>query len=1823
MLNDGQEPDTDAMQAVQSKITVTTAVTKTLPIDEGKLKPSKGDREEERGRFQGSDVSVPYKSPDIKGISLSMDTTDDKERPDEDKLRSKTTITTLVTEEKEPEQKEEDIGQLPGWDISRPYKSPEIEGISLATDEPEDKVRSKTTVTTTVTETIQPENDKRKEDDSGSPKDGVERGRFPDSDISHSYKSPEIEGISLATDEPADVPKDKLLSTRTVTTVITETTLPKDTEEEEDRFRGSDISHPYKSPETDGISLVTDIPDEEDKIQPKATVTTTVTETISPIEEDKERFRGSDISHPYKSPDIEGISLATDEPEDKVRSKTTVTTTVTETIQPGTDDKRKQHDEESPKDDVERGRFPGSDISRPYKSSEIEGISLTTDLPTDIPEDKLHSTKTVTTVVTETTLPEDTEKEEDRFRGSDISHPYKSPDIEGISLATDLPKEDPEDKLQSKTTITTTVTETITPKEEEKGRFPGSDISYPYKTPEIEGISLVTDIPDEEDKIQPKATVTMTVTETISPIEEDKERFRGSDISHPYKSPDIEGISLATDEPEDVPEDKLHSAKTVTTVIAETTLPKDTEEEEDRFRGSDISRPYKSPDIEGISLVTDLPKEEPEDKLRSKTTVTTTVTETITPKEEEKGRFQGSDISHPYKTPEIEGISLARDFRKDKDNKEEPLVEDVPSTTIAIKTEDVPSKTITTTVNDEPSKVIATEVEDEPSRTITTAIEDVPSKTITTADIGITTPQEEIENPEGKNSEERKEDIGRFIGSDISHPYKSPEIEGISLIMDDRKEPAEDKLRSKTTVSTVVTETISPAEKEDHDIGRFRGSDSTRPYKSPDIEGISMYNESTDVQPKRTVTTVVTDTITEPAHPDKVVDDTKPEGRKAESGRFPGSDISRPYKSPEIDGISLATDLPKEESYDKLRSTVTKTVTITPKEEEKSRFPGSDISHPYKSPELEAISLATDLPEDVPEENLRSTKTITTVVTETTLPKDEEEEEDRFRGSDISRPYKSPDIEGISLVTDLPKEEPEDKLRSETTVTTTVTETITPKEEEKARFPDSDISHPYKSPELEAISLATDLPEDVPEENLRSTKTITTVVTETTLPKDEEEEEDRFRGSDISRPYKSPDIEGISLVTDLPKEEPEDKLRSETTVTTTVTETITPKEEEKARFPDSDISHPYKTPEIEAISLIADVPKHDKEEAAYEKVQPTKPKEMVEDKGRFQGSADISIKYKAPEIEGVSLSTDVQEKKEPAENEEPRKVDRVDERKPEEKRQDIGRFRGSDISQPYIAPEMDGIELVTEERKPGEKSDVTVTTTTTTVIDGKEKKEETHIKKVEETLKPVTAEEPTEESDEEWFESNEETTRTETVTVTKTDEKEQDQPSDLTVTVKKTVTTTVIDNEPVKVEEPSHPEKTGTFTIKVEEGRPSKIEAPAKEPQEVTVSTKKTKVTTVIEGDDVKKDEPKPVPMEPERTSDVRVTVKKTVTTTVIDGDKPGMVVPGKDDKQPTDTTSQDVSTVRTVTTKTVTQKEEPATPDENEIIYLRTDTALITGISEVTIPRRGDIDQTEQKEEESDEEWFESNEDATKRTTVTKKVTTIKGDKIKSEPGKRRRQSADDILGDDEWSDSDEMSTKTETITTTVTTIKGDDKVAKDDKKIDVVDKPAKPIGKKEKDQEGWSDSYSITKTIRTVVSSLKGEDKPDHQAKGIKAFGDKTGKVEGDREWSDSSEFATKTQTVTTVVTGTPDSHEFGDQRVSTISTEMGIAGEGTETVGDTTEVTRRTTIVERNTNIVAANQVSSTIFLHVHDSVKIVFVFGVAQKQNCRTFIKYFSL
>ena len=798
--------------------------------------------------------------------------------------------------DKEPEyhakDQEPDRGTFPGSDISRPYTSPELDDITLGKDIPDENVSAKTTVKTTITETVSYyDEDKEPEDIDRQPETkDEEKGRFRgSSDTTLPYKAPDIEGISLVVDDDQKVPAEDKLRSTTVTKVITEKVVTPeevdDTKPEEEvkdvgRFKGSVVSHPYKSPSIEGISLVADAPKEEtiddergyepneDKVPTEATVTTIIRETVVSEEDDEGRFIGSDISHPYKSPEIGGVSVVADTDEHKEELLA--------------DKPRKLSEDTVPNVETEeRDTFKGSDVSRPYKASDIEGISLVQEIPKEEPSEGkvISTTTTVTTVVTDSVPskqdedhePKEEKEARDRFRGSDISHPYKSPEIEGISLVIDLPK----DERQEATPETPEDTRPTEPLRD-RDTFKGSDISHPYKSPDIEGISLVQEIPKEEPSegkvISTTTAVTTVVTDSV-PSKQDKDkqpeeekeardRFRGSNISHPYKSPEIEGISLVIDFPKD--ERKEPRSET-----PEDTRPTEPLRDRDTFKGSDISHPYKSPDIEGISLVQEIPKEEPsEGKVISTTTVTTVVTDSVPSKqdddkqpEEEKearDRFRGSDISHPYKSPEIEGISLVIDLPKDERQEATP------------------------------------------------------------------------ETPEDTRSEPLR-DRDTFKGSDISHPYKSPDIEGISLVQEmPKEEPKGGKVISKTTVTTVVTDSIPSKQDEDRELreetkerDRFHGSDISHPYKSPEMEGITLVTDvPKDEREERTRKTII----------DKEVpDDTTPEETTKDRETFKGSVISHPYKSPDIEGISLVQEIPKEEepSEGKVISTTTVTTVVT------------------------------------------------------------------------------------------------------------------------------------------------------------------------------------------------------------------------------------------------------------------------------------------------------------------------------------------------------------------------------------------------------------------------------------------------------------------------------------------------------------------------------------------------------------------------------------------------------------------------------------------------------------------------------------------------------------------------------------------------------------------------------------------------------------------------------------------------------------------------------------------------------------------------------
>ena len=1539
------------------------------------------DQEPDRGTFPGSDISRPYTSPELDDIALGKDI------PDEN-VSTKTTVKTTITEtvsyydedkepediDRQPEAKGEEKGRFPGSsDTTHPYKAPDIEGISLVVDDvpTEDKLRSATTVTKVITEkVVTPEEDKV---DDTKPEEVKDVGRFKGSDVSHPYKSPDIEGISLVLDAPKEEPidderdpepsEDKLPTETTVTTIIRETVVSE--EDDEGKFRGSDISHPYKSPEIEGVSLVADT--DERKEEPLADKPRKLSEDTAPEVETEERgtFKGSDVSHPYKAPDIEAIT-----------SKTTSTTVITDSVP------SKQDDEQEPKEEKEeRDRFRGSDISHPYKSPEIEGISLVIDLPKD---EKLEPT---------TKTPEDTRPAETRdretFKGSDISHPYKSPDIEEISLVQEIPEEEPkEGKVISKTTVTTVITDFVPSKQdedkqpdeekEERDRFRRSDISHPYKPPEIEGISLVIDLPKGEkqeptaktpEDTRPAETLKdkpIKLSEDTAPKVEtgEKDTFKGSDISHPYKAPDIEGISLVQEMPKEEPkEGNVISKTTVTTVIRDSVPskqdedqePKAEHEERDRFRGSDISHPYKSPEIEGISLIKDVPKDERKE-------LTAETPGDVAPEEPLRDRetFKGSVISHPYKSPDIEGISLVQDIPK-----EEPSEGKVISTT-----------TVTTVVTDS-----------------------VPSK-----------------QDEDKQPEEEKEARDRFRGSDISHPYKPPEMEGITLVTDVPRDEREERTQ-KTIIEKEAPGDTMP-EEATKDRETFKGSVISHPYKSPDIEGISLVQDISKEEPSEgkvistttTVTTVVTDSV-----PSKQDDDKQPEEEKDERDRFRGSDISHPYKSPEIEGISLIKDRPEPSEVS------SKTIDV------EGVHPTIQLEKEDESKHIEE----TDDRSGATEDRERSKTTITTVVTEVTKPivdtaEDDKKDRDGFQGSDISHPYKSPDIEGISLVQEVSMDDEPAKVDEETQPPQKEeTDDKTGKEDRQGFEGRSDISIKYKAQEIEGISLISDVKEDTKDQPSKE-KGLPVEKAADTKSDENTDEKGRFQES----------------VRDFTKETDEDKRRSKTTVVTETTE----RTEDEEKFQGSDFSRPYKSPELEGISLVGEESREEKGEPDEDKLQTTittvVTKTIVgpDDEGRFKGS-EFSRTQKSMEIEDIPLFRDEKQQQPEGEERSETTVTKIVTKtvvtgkgvRKQTHEEDTGRFRGSsDVSLKYKAPEIDEIKLAEDEKEPGQKE-----------------QRET-------------------ESEEEWFEISEESAKTKTVEKTT----ENDQPSGVTVTVKKTTANMVIDED--------------------------------KTPQNVTVT---------------------PAPKEKQSATETDVVIT--------------------------------------------------------------TDAALVTDISEEA-PKGDEVDKTVmERKAESDEEWYESSEGTVRSKTVTTTVTTTKGSKATHEKERRRRKS-EDILGDDEGSDSDEMPTKTKKVKTIVRTSSKDGSGLKQ--------------GKRDRDEydEDWSatgDSYSTTKTVRTVVTSQKCEDKPDHQTRSIKAYDDRDGKVEGDQEWSESGEYTTKTQTVTTVVTRTTGSHESGDQKVSTISTETGIAGEGTESMGETEEVKRSTTIVERNTNIASANQVSSTIFLCVH--------------------------
>ena len=193
---------------------------------------------------------------------------------------------------------------------------------------------------------------------------------------------------------------------------------------------------------------------------------------------------------------------------------------------------------------------------------------------------------------------------------------------------------------------------------------------------------------------------------------------------------------------------------------------------------------------------------------------------------------------------------------------------------------------------------------------------------------------------------------------------------------------------------------------------------------------------------KTTVTTVISDML-----PDKEPQEYYLNDREPEKGTFPGSDISRPYTSPELDDITLGRDISDENvsPKTKIQTTVTETVSYyednepadidrqpETKGDERSRFPGSsDTTHPYKAPDIEGISLVVDDDLKVPtEDKLRSTTTVRTVITEKAVSPEEDKVDDTKPEEEVK------DVEGISLVVDAPKEEPSEDDRGPVIETT-------------------------------------------------------------------------------------------------------------------------------------------------------------------------------------------------------------------------------------------------------------------------------------------------------------------------------------------------------------------------------------------------------------------------------------------------------------------------------------------------------------------------------------------------------------------------------------------------------------------------------------------------------------------------------------------------------------------------------------------------------------------------------------------------------------------
>ncbi len=839
-------------------------------------------------------------------------------------------------------------------------------------------------------------------------------------------------------------------------------------------------SIPYRAPELDGVPLYHEVK------EPAETKLDVQQKEHKEKTDESSRFLTApdEESIPYKAPDLEGISLLREEEQPAEVEKgtmrtTTVTTVVTEIVQP----------EEEPTEDVGETKFEDS-------------------VPKAITAEEEPTTDTVTTTKEDVKQPEEVTR--DAFRGKDEPIPYRPPDLEGISLYK------PEDEarpvgVKGHTVTTTTVTRVITEREED---------ATPEETSQ-DSADFSIAAPDEVQE-RPQPTKNEPTTDT----------FGGTDFSHPYKAPDLEGVQLFVSEKDgggeaavsaDVKEPSKRS-----TQITETPIP------------------YKAPKLDDISLVSEkstviVEEEEPEEEEEPPT---------------ETDTFKGDDGKGPsYRAPKLDDITL---YREDKTPAKE-------KTEVRFEEQQEPDKKTATVIT-----TTETFYEDESRRYHPPELNDVKLYREQPEDIP-KTPAEEP-SPEDPHTEERDTFKGN---ADISIGYKAPELEAISLYVEEEKKPEE----STVTATTVVTKTVQITTEGDDEVqvqpaeeerGTFRGNaDISIPYKAPALEGISLQVQKT-TEPEETTKTTVTEILTQ--H-----EDNKPEPTEEEPDKFEGTDISIGYNAPELEEVSLFVK--EKEPEESTVTTTTTVVTVTKvctehddkepaevDEKDDNREGPGDQEEPKQT---EAHDRSEQLP-DIPQQSISYKPPGLNDVSLYVRRKEDNEKnegESKEQQPEIpqtSTPYKPPHLVEVPLYR--PNNEEEDTKTTTTTVTTITTkvqEEVPEGEEEpmrKVSFREipADVHMPYKAPSLEDIQLY--IPGETGEDR-KTTETVTTTTTEISrvVSDQQPEERDTFRGSDISIPYKAPELSSVDLSLKERQEEPS----AETTTRVKETIIVTRKEPEE------------------------------------------------------------------------------------------------------------------------------------------------------------------------------------------------------------------------------------------------------------------------------------------------------------------------------------------------------------------------------------------------------------------------------------------------------------------------------------------------------------------------------------------------------------------------------------------------------------------------------------------------------------------------------------